>query len=411
MKRYLLFCSIVFLFFGCQNDDVVPGILNLSKKTFVLDYKQQTLKVAIGSNQPWEVSGVPAWCQVDKLKGEGNDTLRVSVDLNSDEELRNATVVVRNRDLRKPVQITQEGLGDYHYRLPVIFHILYNDPNDPKQNPDAQWLYSVLEECNTMYADTERSVDMNLEFIPATHDPQGNLLMEPGIERIQWLSSIQMDCDDFMKDPNIVPYVWDLNQYINIFVYSFTGEGVLGTSYLPYTVSTHALEGLELGDYYLMNPDLGYPHCISVNNRYVLTYHPYLEMKDLVLTLTHELGHYLGLFHVFSEDDGFSDYCDDTEFYDRAAYEAWLSSLSVSLPFEQLAQRTTPEGVNFVSSNIMDYDFSYLNRFTPNQQERVRHVLGYSPLIPGLRIESSRVRSNLYMEKPKPQIIKWERRY
>lgn len=31
----------------------------------------------------------------------------------------------------------------------------------------------------------------------------------------------------------------------------------------------------------------------------------------------------------------------------------------------------------------MDYAISYSNQFTLNQRERIRHVLSYSPLIPG----------------------------
>lgn len=37
----------------------------------------------------------------------------------------------------------------------------------------------------------------------------------------------------------------------------------------------------------------------------------------------------------------------------------------------------------FTSYNLMDYEISYADRFTPNQRERMRHVLEYSPLIPG----------------------------
>ena len=37
----------------------------------------------------------------------------------------------------------------------------------------------------------------------------------------------------------------------------------------------------------------------------------------------------------------------------------------------------------FISYNIMDYAISYSNQFTQNQRERIRHVLSYSPLIPG----------------------------
>lgn len=37
----------------------------------------------------------------------------------------------------------------------------------------------------------------------------------------------------------------------------------------------------------------------------------------------------------------------------------------------------------FTSTNIMDYSVSYSDRFTNDQRSRIRHVLTYSPLIPG----------------------------
>lgn len=40
-------------------------------------------------------------------------------------------------------------------------------------------------------------------------------------------------------------------------------------------------------------------------------------------------------------------------------------------------------GESFVSHNIMDYAISHSDQFTPEQQARIRHVLLYSPLIPG----------------------------
>ena len=42
-------------------------------------------------------------------------------------------------------------------------------------------------------------------------------------------------------------------------------------------------------------------------------------------------------------------------------------------------------GESFVSHNIMDYAISHSDQFTPEQRARIRHVLLYSPLIPGLK--------------------------
>ncbi len=51
--------------------------------------------------------------------------------------------------------------------------------------------------------------------------------------------------------------------------------------------------------------------------------------------------------------------------------------------FENLVKRTGCDWYRVYLYNIMDYAISYSNQFTLNQRERIRHVLSYSPLIPG----------------------------
>ena len=119
-------------------------------------------------------------------------------------------------------------------------------------------------------------------------------------------------------------------------------------------------------------------------------------------TLAHELGHYLGLFHVFSGGDNgqTTDYCEDTPDYDRPAYDTWLASVS-RLTFAQAAQRQDRNGTTFTSYNIMDYYYGYRDRITPDQRTRIRHVLDYSPLIPGpkIAVENSS-RATIITEEP-----------
>ena len=108
----------------------------------------------------------------------------------------------------------------------------------------------------------------------------------------------------------------------------------------------------------------------------------------MVNTLCHELGHYLGLLHAFSETQcgANDDYCADTPDYNRATYVEWLLEMIANpsnLDLETLSQREACDGTSFVSHNFMDYNYGYGDEFTENQAERIRYVLSYSPLIPG----------------------------
>ncbi|MDD3036556.1 zinc-dependent metalloproteinase lipoprotein [Bacteroides sp.] len=404
--KLLLYVCLVLCFGACERPDNTLKILELpSGSIYDVDNQESLLKIVINSNDDWQLTGASNWCVPDKTSGYGNDTLVLSIKANIFSQERKATLVVKNRDVRRAIRVTQKAAAnEYIYGLPIIFHVLYNDPSDPQQNVATTKIYEILDQINAFYQNEDKSQNMGLEFIPATHDPNGNLLAESGINRISWPGSIEIDCNAFMKDPNNIQYLWDPNQYINVMIYAFTNENVLGISYLPYTIGTNGLPGLKNGDRYFIDPTLNYPHCVCINNKYLFSVHSILQVPDAVLTLTHELGHYLGLFHVFIGDP-VDDYCDDTPNYDRKVYEDWLDALTQPVSFKELAMRTSTTGITFTSDNIMDYDYGYLDRFTLDQRKRVRHVLENSPLIPGPKAVDRRTRSAFNMEIPEARTI------
>lgn len=81
---------------------------------------------------------------------------------------------------------------EYEYVLPVIFHVLYRVPED---DIPVGYLSSCLERVNELYRDGP--VDMNLKFVLATHDPNGQLLEEPGVRR-EFREGLPMDMFDFV---------------------------------------------------------------------------------------------------------------------------------------------------------------------------------------------------------------------
>lgn len=235
----------------------------------------------------------------------------------------------------------------------------------------------------------------------------GEKLAVPGVEYLQ-RDEYEIDCEVFMTDNSgkYAALLWDPNRYINVFMYQFasgeTADGVtLGISHFPYTPIDAYLEGTNLTNYpYITLSNLMYPYSISLNSK--CAYESYILM-----TLSHELGHYLGLRHVFSEGDSESvcidsDYCEDTPSYNREDYLRYMAWAGGNLsPEEYVAVRVLREGCSgeqFVSVNVMDYNYGDQNRFTDDQRSRVRHILRNSPLIPTER--NARIQRSMLHDGP-----------
>lgn len=310
-----------------------------------------------------------------------------------------------------PPKTSDTPVENYHYNLPVIFHVLYQNQSDPLQYVSQSRLSAILDAVNNDYKNTSTSVDMNLTFTLATTNPDGKQLTTPGVEYVKWTEPYPIDCDKFMSDNSgkYVKLLWEPNKYINVMIYNFasdpnSGTVTLGISHLPYsTTGSTFLEGLTaVSNTYLELKNLKYPYSVSINSLFINEqsvgngYTP----EDITVTLSHELGHYLGLHHVFSESDNGimddcedTDYCKDTPSYNKVEYDAWLNSLKGKYQLSYLAQRNNCQGAKFTSTNFMDYAYSYSNEFTADQRTRIRHVLNYSPLIPGPKKETANTRT------------------
>lgn len=409
-KLILLVLAACWLF-SCKESGTDPVVLELSAESFSnITSGDTTLQVEITSSADWTVRSDAQWCVPVVQKGSGDYTLKIAVGVNIEQKVRAARLTVSSGASTRYVRITQkasiEDVEDYHYSLPVVFHVLYKDRDDRLQYVEEGRLAQILTRVNELYRSHLNSPEMNLEFILPETDPEGNTMEEPGVDRVQW-STATIDCEKFMSDQNntYTKLMWDPNKYINVMIYNFTDEGgnmvTLGISHLPYSVrGSNQLEGLnQTSNSYIGLSQLKYAHCVSINSKFIYdesignTYYT----TDVNVTLAHELGHYLGLHHVFSEDhngnllDGCvdSDYCEDTPTYNKVQYDDDYARIVEEFgdkAFPELVKRTDCSGEEFTSYNIMDYSISYSNQFTDDQRTRIRHVLNYSPLIPGPKI-------------------------
>lgn len=330
--------------------------------------------------------------------------------------------------------------SDYTYELPVIFHVLYSDQSDATQYIPYQRLGNILEYVNQIYQGGiyGESENTHVKFVLATKDESGNTLRHPGVEYVHYTGEYPIDVSDFMSDNTggNVKYIWDPNNYINVMMFNFkqnsTTETTLGISHMPYTPQgSHAVEGLEaVSQSYISKSNLRFAYCSAINSlyanqsedggyyqsdRYTNADHKAktLNSADIVVTVAHELGHYLGLYHAFTESKasgnvepvdscGDTDYCVDTYSYNRMEYTEYLERLSAAdlRNANLLLKRHSCDGVEFTSENIMDYSLTLGFKISKEQKQRIRNVLYYSPLMPGPKLDTSSSTRAAEAEKP-----------
>lgn len=217
------------------------------------------------------------------------------------------------------MRIRAENIHSEVIYLPLVFHILHN-PLHPEENISDSLIYSQLDRLNLDFrrlnADTIQThevfdsvaVDTKIEFCLANLAPSG--LQTSGIHRIITNKT------SFYSDSGLVEHErsessggvepWPVEQYINIWVCNLTDAygdiPVFGYSSIPGTDFT-SIEGVTV--HYEFVGDLKKHVQYSLDSTYVMG-----------RVLTHELGHYLGLYHTWlsseSVCDSIGDLVDDT---------------------------------------------------------------------------------------------------
>lgn len=261
--------------------------------------------------------------------------------------------------------------------IPVVVHVIHNgDGLGVNENiTDAQILsqIAVLNQDFGRIAGTPGfntnpvGVDTEIQFCMAQRDPNG--LFTTGINRYNLGSEASWEMDEINEE--IKPQTqWNPNEYLNIWVVNKValkffgieiGE-ILGYAQFP---SGSGLEGLEEGTG-PANTD-----GVVIGHRYfgssdIYPAGTYFAPNDKGRTTTHEVGHYLGLRHIWGDGNcDADDYCEDTP---RAS--AANSGCSVGMD-------SCPSfpGLDMVE-NYMDYsDDACMNVFTQDQKDRMTAVL------------------------------------
>lgn len=267
---------------------------------------------------------------------------------------------------------SKKKYGIETYTIPIIFHIIHNGeaigatPNIASQYIDAQ-----IEQLNLDYANLSGSsysvaVDTEIQFCAAKIDPTGNCLAEPGINRIDRnnLGINQPPYTDTYFNTSIKPVSqWNPDDYLNV----WTGDLVSGNNN-PLLGSAQWPEASYLQGVYDNNGSAITDGCVI---RYsaigsLATPFPAGTAFNSGRTLTHEMGHFLGLMHVWGDGPcSKDDFCADTP---------QQGSEVQGCPIGNDSCPTSP-GLDMVE-NYMNYsNDDCMNTFTSDQSDRMLVVM------------------------------------
>lgn len=206
--------------------------------------------------------------------------------------------------------------------------------------------------------------DIMIQFALAKVDPNGN--PTNGIDRVNlcYASWTQAGVNSYVKPRTI----WDPTRYMNMWSVQFGGSSstLLGYAQFP---SNSGLAGLNTSGGIATTDGVVANYSTFGSSDYddgtFILGAPY----DKGRTMTHEVGHFLGLRHIWGDATCGTDYCADTPTAHTANYTCneFIASCDNASVFEMV-------------QNYMDYtNDTCMNIFTVNQKDRITAVMNNSP--------------------------------
>src|SRR5574343_2782 len=275
------------------------------------------------------------------------------------------------------------------YYIPVVVHVIHSgEAVGTGTNVSFAAIQSQIDVLNEDFRNMMGTngwntnpvgADTKIEFCLAQRRPDGSAFPvgEPGVNRIL-STTITATAPPFSTafiDATIKPWTynggvptatrgWDPNKYMNIWLCNISG-GILGYAQFPQS----PLGGMGCAAPAVATDGVVFLYS-SIGKSAVTGFPgPYNEGR----TATHEIGHWLGLRHIWGDGGcGVDDYCNDTPVAGAANYGCPAGTNSCT---------AAPDAGPDMIENYMDYtDDMCMNIFTQDQKMRMRTVLESSPL-------------------------------
>ena len=407
MRKLLAVIGFLVLLIGCGGDDAGSGgnsggVTIIGGESLTFGSSVTSHEIQLSGSVSWSAKSddnCKNWCYPFKASGN-SDKIVLWVSPNITNKARSGKVTVQLGGKKQEISVSQPAftgdLDTYDYHLPVVFHVMYHNKSDKKQNPDKSQFTKILDAVNKLYA----ANNMHIVFEMAKYDDKGEELEEPGIIRKK-VDFKEYDPHEFLKDEDYAEDVQNLKKFINIFVFCFAQSSdestTLGLTTLPIVPTAYPLEHLVDTDAANEYAYLTTPYGVCINNEFIDEWQDEKTVNPIyiVATVAHEIGHYIGLLHTFSEieceeDDG----CEDTPISDYNNYIEYITdyiakqqAAGKKITIEEVAKRTDCKtGEEFIADNILDYAYTIGDVFTADQKKRTRHVLKYGALTPGPKL-------------------------
>jgi len=249
--------------------------------------------------------------------------------------------------------------------LPIVFHVLHNSPT---QNIDSTQIASQIDVINADFRKLNSNIgilqggfvnlaaDTEFEFKLATTDPNGNATN--GITRKATTNPAIGGSDTDYYDPAKGGVAaWDPERYINVWVVNINSAGGdFGFATFPGEADPKSSDGCVIDYKYF-----GTTGTAAAS-----------QPQHLGRTLTHELGHYFGLFHIWGDVD---DCSVDDDIADTPLQETDTDGCLTYPAFDNCT--TSGDGINF--HNYMDYtNDDCMAMFTEGQKDKMQAIMSMS---------------------------------
>jgi PKD repeat protein len=236
--------------------------------------------------------------------------------------------------------------------IPVVVHVVYRTATENISDAQIMSQIAILNnDCRKLNADTNLippafrplAADVQIEFCMAVQDPNGN--PTNGITRTQTTVTSFSTNNAVKSNSSGGKSAWNTSKYLNIWVCNM-GGGILG--YAQFPGGSASTDGVVVGHRYFGN--IGTAQA------------PYNKGR----TLTHEVGHWLNLRHIWGDSNCGNDFVSDTPTSQAANYGC--------PSFPKVTCSNGPNGDMFM--NYMDYvDDACMQMFTPGQGTRMLAAL------------------------------------